>query len=68
MKSLGARRRSRLRICAELSTSRCRAAAISIGWTALRKARAKAPVTSCLEPLLETVQGTHVVLSSLSFV
>src|SRR5690606_25318699 len=46
VKSLGTSVRSRLRIVALLSTSRWRAAAISTGWTALRKARAKAPVTA----------------------
>ena len=46
-KSLGTRRRSRLRICAELSTSRLSAEAISTGCTALRKVRAKTPEISC---------------------
>ena len=46
-KSLGASRRSRLRICAELSTSRVSAEAISTGWTALRKVRAKTPEIIC---------------------
>ncbi len=46
-KLLGTRRRSRLRIWAELSTSRLSAAAISTGCTALRKVRAKTPEIIC---------------------
>ena len=46
-KSLGTIRRSRDRIWALLSHSRCRAAAISTGCTALRNALAKAPEITC---------------------
>ena len=46
-KSLGTRRRSRERIWALLSHSRCRAAEISTGCTAERNALAKAPEISC---------------------
>ena len=42
-KSFGTARRCRLRICALLSHSRSRAAAISTGCTALRKTLANAP-------------------------